>query len=121
MLVNRLQCRMCQEAKQFGKEPKKKRRSGTSFIVAIFESQQQMRLLLYNEFKGGNAINTLLPLLILGKGVVSEQPFQACFSDDTDEGDKLWIRLIGIWMLKKFLYQLSKSYSVCGVMLGMYG
>lgn len=60
-----------------------------------------MWLLLDDELQGSDAVKTLLPLLILSERVVLEQAFQPSLNDDTDQSDKLRIRLISAWMLQE--------------------
>lgn len=67
-----------------------------------------MRLLLDDEVQRGNAINTLLSLLILGERVVLEEAFKPGFGNDADQCDELRIGLVGAGMLKELFDKLAK-------------
>jgi hypothetical protein len=63
-----------------------------------------MWFLLQDEGERGNTVNALLPLLVLGKWIVFEQPLETRFRDDAYERYELLIGLVGVWMLEKLLY-----------------
>jgi hypothetical protein len=62
-----------------------------------------MRLLLKDKCKRGNAVNALLPLLVLGKRIMFKQPLKSRFRNNAYERHELCIGLIGVWMLEKLL------------------
>jgi hypothetical protein len=68
-----------------------------------------MWLLLQDEGEGGNAVNALLPLLVLGKRIMFEQPLETRLCDDAYKCYELLIRLVGVRMLEELLYQFTKA------------
>jgi hypothetical protein len=53
-----------------------------------------MWLLLDDEVQSGNAVDTLLSLLILGERVFFEQIIDSSFSNHADQRNELWIGLV---------------------------